>query len=393
MKKFFVFTSSLCLLAAFTASLGQSQSPLVFSVGIAITGPSAALGDSEAKTLVMLEKKINAAGGVAGHQIKVNVYDTASDPQKAVLAVRKGITEDRALGIICCTTTPESAAIVDSAVRAKLPFIAMAPLNIDGLNRQAKLWAFRTTPPDRVLVKNSLAVMKKRGLKRVAFLGFGDAYGDSALKEFQKYAPEYGVEIVEAQKFARVDTDTSAQAVKIVAAKPDVVHIWATTPGAVTAHKSLLAAGYKGPIWHSAGVTNPSFLALGGKDVEGVEIPGLALAVADQLPASAGNKGVIDEYVKDYRAEYNGARPTTFGGHAWDALYLLLESAKNAIAKGADPEKLEDFRVALRDSLEGIRGFKGTTGTYSMSKADHNGLGPSAAVRILVSGGKYTFMK
>jgi branched-chain amino acid transport system substrate-binding protein len=375
-------------------SLGQSNlSPLVFSAGVAVTGPSAALGDSEFKTLTMLEKTINAAGGVAGRQIKVNVYDTGSDPQKAVLAVRKGILEDKALGIICCTSTPESAAIADSGARAKVPFFAMAPLNIDGLNRTGKLWAFRTTPPDRAFVKATLEDMKKRGVKRMAFLGFGDAYGDPALAEFQKQASKYDVEIVEAQKFARADTDTSAQAAKITASKPDVVQIWATTPGAVTAHKSLLAAGYKGPIWHSGGVTNPSFLALGAKDVENVEIRGLALAVADQLPASAPNKEVISEFVKNYRAEYNNASPTTFGGHAYDALQLLIAASKAALAKGANPDKLEEFRVALRDALEEIRNFKGTTGVYYLSKADHNGLGQSSVVRIQVVGGKYTLKK
>jgi len=175
------------------------------------------------------------------------------------------------------------------------------------------------------------------------------------------------------------------------------VLIWATPPGAVTAHKGLLDAGFKGQIYQSYGVTNPSFLDLGGKiganGVNGTIISALAIAIYDQLPSGLSYKSSIDAYVRAYRAEYAGATPTSFGGHAWDAGTIFIEAAKRAIAKGGNPSDLEPFRASVRDEIETLRGFKGISGVFNFSKADHNGLGPSTANMITVQNGQYRLLR
>ncbi|MEJ2290304.1 MAG: ABC transporter substrate-binding protein, partial [Deinococcales bacterium] len=101
----------LLLLMAGLAAFGTaSAQDIVIGAAIAQTGPASSLGTGEVDALKLFEKQVNDAGGIDGHNLKIVLLDTASDPSKAVLNVRKLITEDNALAVICCTTSPESLA-------------------------------------------------------------------------------------------------------------------------------------------------------------------------------------------------------------------------------------------------------------------------------------------
>jgi len=377
-------------LSSLTAAvLAQGQAPIVISASVAVTGNAASLGASEANMISLLEKRINAAGGVGGRPLKINVYDDNSDPQKAVLNVRKGIIEDKAVAVICCTTTPLSLAAKDTATRSKVTMMSMAATASIVEPPAQNQWIFKTPPSDKVMVQATLRDMQARKFKRLAFIGFADAYGEGGLTGVQQYLSRFGLELVATEKFNRTDTDTTAQATRIVASKPDVVLVWAIPPGAVTAHRSLIAAGFKGQIYQSYGVTNPDFLRLGGKDVEGTLIQALPIAVYDQLAPNVANRSALDDIMKSYPAAYSGQMPSSFTGHAWDAVSLLVEAVNRALKAGGDPARLEAFRKSVRDELEGIRGFQGVSGTFNLSKTDHVGLSSNIAQLVTVKDGKY----
>ncbi len=59
-------------------------------------------------------------------------------------------------------------------------------------------------------------------------------------------------------------------------------------------------------------------------------------------------------------------KPSTFAGHAYDAIYLIAEAAKR-VQGDLTP-------AALRDEIEKTTGFVGIGGTFNFSPTDHNGL-------------------
>jgi branched-chain amino acid transport system substrate-binding protein len=60
---------------------------------------------------------------------------------------------------------------------------------------------------------------------------------------------------------------------------------------------------------------------------------------------------------------------STFGGHAYDALMLVVNAIKKA--NGTDKAK-------VRDAIEATKGYVGTGGVVNMTAADHLGLDLSA---------------
>ena len=111
-----------------------------------------------------------------------------------------------------------------------------------------------------------------------------------------------------------------------------------------------------------------------------MRLPAAALLVADKLPDSDPQKKVVVDYKKTYEAE-TGQPVSTFGGHAYDGLMILVEAMKRA--KSADKAK-------VRDEIEQTKGFIGTGGVVNMSPTDHLGLDLPAFRMLEIKNGDWT---
>lgn len=370
-------------------SMAQDKQPVVIGAVIAETGPASSLGTGEVKAINMLVKQINANGGVAGHALKVPILNSESNPQNAVLAVRKLITRENAVGVVCCTTSPESMAILDTIKRFQVPNISIAASATIVEPASERHWIFKTPPLDSTMVAAEVQHMKEHGITEVGFIGFSDAYGQSGLEEFKEAAKAAGIEIVEVEQYARTDTNLSAQASRLVAANPQAILIWAIPPGANRAQKALLDAGYDGIIYQSYGVTNDTFMRLGGESLNGTFVSVLPVIVHNQLPDSLPFKPVVQKFVADYKAAY-GETPSSFAGHAYDAVLIFATVAENILESGkVELSDTAAFREALRDGIESLGEFQAVDGTFNFSPTDHVGLGPSSAVMVEIQDGGY----
>ena len=122
--------------------------------------------------------------------------------------------------------------------------------------------------------------------KSVATIGISTSYGEGFLKAFEAAAPQRGFKIVATEKYNQTDPSVTAQVLKIVAANPDAVYIFAAgTPGALP-QIELASRGYKGLVYQTQGVANNDFLRVGGKSLEGSFMTVAPVLVAEQLPES-----------------------------------------------------------------------------------------------------------
>ena len=96
------------------------------------------------------------------------------------------------------------------------------------------------------------------------------------------------------------------------------------------------------------------------------------MLVADQLPDSHPVKKSALAYIAAYEAAHGKGSVSTFGAHAWDAGLLMAAAVPEALKK-AQPGTAE-FRAALRDAIEQVKGMPGAHGIFTMSKTDHLGL-------------------
>ena len=374
-------------LALAAAVLVSTWAAADINVGVTVsaTGPAASLGIPEKNTIALMPKTIG------GQKINYIVLDDASDTTAAVSNTRKLITENKVDIILGSTITPNSLAMIDVVSEAKTPMISMAAsARIVEPMDDKKAWVFKT-PQNDIMMSNAIVEhMAANGVKTVAFIGFSDAYGEGWFQEFSKAAAAKNLQLVGNERYTRTDTSVTGQTLKLMAAKPDAVLVAGSGTPAALPQKSLKERGYTGKMYQTHGVANADFLRVGGKDVEGTLLPAGPVLVADQLPANHPVKKAALAYIATYEAAHGKGSVSTFGAHAWDA-GLLMTAAVPVALKKAQPGTAE-FRAALREALEQVKGMPGAHGIFSMSKTDHLGLDQNARVMVKIENGawKYT---
>jgi branched-chain amino acid transport system substrate-binding protein len=368
-------------LVAATFTTGASAQIKV-GVTVSATGPAASLGIPEKNTFALLPRQI------AGKSVEYIVLDDASDTTTAVKNSRKLISEDKVDVLIGSTVTPNSLAMIDVAVESETPMISLAASSaiVEPVDARRR-WVFKTPQNDSHMGTAITGHMADAGIKTVAFIGFNDAYGEGWYREFSKLADIRKIKIIANERYARTDTSVTGQILKIMGSNPDAVLIAGSGTPAALPQKTLKERGYKGKIYQTHGIANNDFLRVCGKDCEGTWLPAGPLLVAEQLPDSNPVKKSALTYKAAYEKAYGAGSVSTFGGHAWDAGQLLAAAVPEALKKGQPGTR--EFKVALRDALEGIKNLPVSHGVVNMGPTDHLGLDQRARVMVQITNGKW----
>lgn len=347
---------------------------------LAVTGPAAFLGDPEKKTLELYVEKINAQGGVIGKPLELVLYDTGLNAKKAVTFVKRLVEQDQVDVIVGGTTTGETMAVI-KAVNPQLPFVSLAGASV--VVQPVKKWVFKTPHTDRMAVGKVYEDMKKKGIAKIGLIAGDGGFDKSCMKNAKDLAGEHGLEVVASETYSKGDTDMTPQLTKIKNAPglEGVLFCGFGAPAAIVT-KNYKQLGIEAQLYHNHGSCSKSFIRGAGGAAEGVRLPCAALLVAAQLPQGDPQKSVALAYAKSYTERY-GEEISTFGGHAYDALFLVVE----AIERAGSTDKAK-----IRDALEQTRNFIGVDGIFNMSANDHMGLDLGSLRMIEVSAGDWKLL-
>jgi len=352
-----------------------------------MTGPNASIGIPYAK---------GTAAGVAykdevdGVKIRVQQLDDSSDPSTGARDAHKLIEEDKVDVLMGAGSTPITLAVAAYAREQKVPLISLVPLG--NLAGDASSWLVSIPQPAPLMVAAVVDRMKKTAVKSVGYIGFNDAWGDLVYDALKKSAEGTDLKIVTNERYARADTSVTAQALRNVAAAPDVVMTGGSgTPGALP-FIALAERGYKGQIYGTHALINPDFVRVGGSAVEGVICPTGPVVVASQLPETNPIRKVALEYEAAYQKGNNEPARGAFAPYAFDGWLVLLNAAKQALAAGKTPGTAE-FREALRDAMATTKDLVGTHAVYNFTPGSVSGVDDRSHVLVQLVNGNWKLIE
>ena len=360
----------------------KPKEPATVKIGaiFAITGPSF-LGVPESRTAEMLVEQINAAGGVAGMKLELIVKDSGGNPEKAVSFAKQLIEEDKVFAIIGPSTSGESMQIKQICEDSQIILLSCAAA--EAIVVPVSKWVFKTPQNDAFAAQAIYATMKDMGIKKIGVVAANTGFGNGGMAQLEKFAPQFGIEIAITESYDRAATDLSALMTKVNAVGVDAVVNWSIVDAQSIIPKNMRQLGMKQPLFQSHGFGNIRYVQVAGEAAEGIIFPAGRLLVADVLPDGHPQKKVLIKYKSDYESRFK-EDASTFGGHAWDGVMILVEALKKVGA--AD-------KVKVRDAIEGMKGFVGTGGVFNFSPEDHNGLLLDAFEILTVKGGKFALYK
>ena len=372
-----LYAAALATVAALAFAQPASAQIKIGSV-LSVTGPASFLGDPEKKTLEMYVDQINAKGGVNGEKLQLIIYDDAGNANSAKTFATRLIEEDKVVAMIGGTSTGATLAMIPVFEDAQVPFISLA--GAIQIVEPVRKWVFKTPHTDKMACQKIFADLKARNLTTVGMISGTDAFGKSMRDQCVAVAPQDGIKIAHEETYGPRDSDMTPQLtnIKNTAGVQAVVNPgFGQGPAIVTRNYKQL--GITVPLYESHGVASKQYVELAGPAAEGVRLPAAALLIADKLPANDPQKPVVVNYTKEYEAK-TGQAVSTFGGHAYDGLMILVEAMQRA--KSADSTK-------IRDEIERTKGYVGTGGIVNMSATDHLGLDLSAFHVLEIEGGDW----
>ncbi len=368
--------------AALLLTAVSAQAQIKIGAVLSVTGGASFLGDPEKKTLEMYVADINAKGGIAGKKIELVIYDDASDPNQARTFATRLIEQDKVDALLAGSTTASTMAIIPLAEEAQTPLINFAGA-VQAVS-PVKKWNFKTPHTDLMACEKIFQDLKKRGTTKIAIIAGADAFGKSMRDQCMSVTGKYGIEVLHEETYQPRDNDMTPQLtnIKSKAGVQAVINPgFGQGPAIVTRNYKQL--GIAAPLYQSHGVASKQFIELATPAAaEGVRLPAAALLIAEKLPDSDPQKKVVVEYKKTYEAK-SGQPVSTFGGHAYDGLMIMVEAMKRA--GGADKAK-------VRDEIEKTKSFVGTGGVVNMSATDHLGLDLTAFRMLEIKGGDWTLV-
>jgi branched-chain amino acid transport system substrate-binding protein len=218
------FKSTLLAAAASTLIAGTAHAEITIAVAGPMTGQYASFGEQMQRGAEMAVADINAAGGVLGQQLKLNIGDDACDPKQAVAVANKFASDGVTFvaGHFCSgSSIPASAVYEEEGIVQISPASTNPKLTEEGGDN-----VFRTCGRDDqqgLVAGNFLA--DNYGSKKIAVLHDKTAYGKGLADETKAQLNKRGVKEVMYEAYTAGEKDYSALVSKMKGAGVDVMYL------------------------------------------------------------------------------------------------------------------------------------------------------------------------
>jgi branched-chain amino acid transport system substrate-binding protein len=372
------------LVLSVSASFGAD---LTVGFVTSLSGPGASIGIPYEKGVLAGQAYAAKIGDV---NIKLIRLDDASDPSAATRNARKLVEEEKVDVLMGTSGVPGTTAMAVVGAETKTPLISLTPAPPPPQSANGQ-WMISIPQPPPLMVAAVVEKMKKAGVKKAAYIGFSDSWGDLVYDGLMKNVVDKSVEVVTNERYARADTSVAGQTLKIIAAHPDAVITGGSgTPGALP-YIALSQRGFKGGLYGTHALINPDFVRVGGAAVEGVICPTGPVVVAEQLPDSNPTKKVSLAFRDAYQKANNAPTTDAFSAYAFDGWLVMIDAAKRALAK-AKPGTPE-FRAAFKDAMLEVKEVIGTHGVYNFKAGSVYGVDERARVMVQLEHGKWKLMQ
>jgi branched-chain amino acid transport system substrate-binding protein len=219
------FTKSLLAASALVAlTAGGAQADIAIATAGPMTGQYAVFGDQMKRGAEMAVKDINAAGGVLGEQLTLEVGDDACDPKQAVAVANQMVNAGVVLmaGHFCSgSSIPASAVYNEEGILQISPASTNPQLTEQGFDN-----VFRTCGRDDQQGSYAAGYVVDNNVgSKVAIIHDKTAYGKGLADEFKKALNARGVEEAMYEAITAGDRDFTALITKMKEAGVDLIYL------------------------------------------------------------------------------------------------------------------------------------------------------------------------
>lgn len=327
--------------------------PLVVGVLVDQTAYLKTVDEGVLKGINSAAKAINAKGGILGRQVQIVSGDMAADPQKEVQAFQRLTTQNQPTLFLTGFSSAGNAAAAPLATSQKIPMIVASVVPAE-----KNEWLFSTITPMKYETGTRVEYLQSKGIKKVGLLHDPTPYNKLQLTVISEQLKAAGIAITGTEEHASDAVDLRPQTSKLLAGSPEAIIKLSSGPTQIVAAKALKDAGTQVPL--ILGLESRANLVQASAAYTNTLVVASPLQVDSALEDSDRSQAV-----KDFVAANASETDPTYVGRGWDALHLAAAAIEQAGSTDGQ---------AIRDALEAMSSYDGTSGAYDYTPADHYGV-------------------
>lgn len=361
--------ASFVLVFSAAAPAGAAD-PIVIGLVDEVTGPQAEAGVLTAHGARLAVEEINAAGGILGRQVTLQIEDNQSTNPGTVLAYSKLVSQKVAAVLGPLRSTQVQAASPTIA-KARIP--AVIGGSDPSLTRVNNPWIFRVRPNDlyssRVMAEFGVRELKGR---KWAIIHSTDTFGTGGKNALVDALKAQGIEPVLIQGYTNNQQDFTPIVLAVKKSGADVIGSYITnSPDVAIFARQLRQLGVTIPWVGSTSIVTETAIRLAEEALWGTY--GVSDFVVEANDESR-------RFAAAFRKKH-GFEPDLYSAWCYGGMYLLKHAIEAAGTTDAE---------AVRRAMLAIRGLKGVEGTYNFNS---NGDGVHGYNIVRNEKGKVAFIK
>ncbi|MER9364995.1 substrate-binding protein [Mesorhizobium sp. M0518] len=337
--------------AALTSAAFAADGPIKIGIPVGLSGANSVVAPSVVQSAELAVAEINAAGGVLGRQLALEIADDASGAAGAQKAFDSLVFQKEVNAVITMETSAARNAGLPIISKGDIPYIYTS--FYEGKSCNANLFVNAWVPEQQVppIVDNFI---KTQGAKKFFLIGSDYSFGRGMLEFAKAYIEKSGASVVGEEYLPMEGSDWTAIISNLKSSGADAV-ITSTAGGApnVTLTKQLRGAGVTIPYGNLA-VDEGTAKSMGA-DAAGIFISASYVTSID----SDANKSFLTAIEKKFGADLR--TPNDLSVPEYEGIYLY----KAAVEKAGSTDT-----AAVLAALAEVS-FTGPRGTVSMNKQHH----------------------
>jgi branched-chain amino acid transport system substrate-binding protein len=300
---------------------------------LSITGAGGVYGPQGQNGMMLAVDQINAAGGVNGAKISLEVQDDASDKATSQQKAQTLITESQDLALLGPTLSNSAVAVHPLAESLKTPILAVSTTGIHIVPDCNWTAANPTTSPCQYVFRDSLGeqtaipdniksyAADAHPSTGVLLVASDDKFSSDGGKIVQDTVGQYNITLVKTIPFSKTAADLTPYVTQAVQAHPDVIFI--TSLGAIPANimTSARNLGFQGQFLGGNGFNTATVSAHAGAAGKGARSAS-AWYIGNTFTSNA-------EFVAAYKTQFN-KDPDQFAAQGFTGIKIIADAAKRA---------------------------------------------------------------
>lgn len=344
-KKALVLVLVLSIMASLVVGCGGSKSGSgdVEEVKIGnilpLSGSAAPLGKMSQEARDMAVEEINADGGIkalGGAKLKMVYADSKGDPATGVSEAERLITQEEVKMITGCYQSGVAMPSTEVAERYGIPYFVVVPSE-DQITERGFKYVFRLAEKtswrnrDQTTFITEMSKKFNTPVKTVGLIYENTAWGQGAVKNWEKFLPEAGLQIVMKEPYPSNSSDLTPVVLKAKQLNPDIIMMVSYVSDAALLTKTFAEHKVtpKAFIGTSGGFADPKYFELAGDAAENF------------YDISTWEPDVNREFSKETNEKFTKKYGYSMNAEAVKA-YVSVYIVKDVLERAAstDPEKL-----------------------------------------------------